>query len=177
MSPSLGPVFRPTRLFFSWPQQRRLVGILLYGWLVTPWSPPPLSDFFLPNFISMQMRSERGVHSGDGTFSDSEICGRRLKETRLIASVKSGAPPLCSLSALFFQNSSKPTGEYLRFWNSRILAATLRKAGCHPKTIFLIKGGHETNHLNLLQSCFILPAFASIWAELLWVSSDGRCFS
>lgn len=51
----------------------------------------------------------------------------------------------------------------------------MKKAGCQPTTIFLIKE-HRRNHLYLLHFYLIFCHSAPQWAPLIWVSSYSYCF-
>lgn len=111
---------------FSWPRQQQLVRVLLYGRLVTLWSPmvappppppyPPQSNYS-QNFISMQMclgRSSYWVASGFLTGRSVEK--GRLNQPLLNSSTQCGA----TLSLALFFIFPKQCKAHLRFERIRL---------------------------------------------------------
>lgn len=91
----------------------------------------------------------------------------RLIQSLLNASLQHGATLLCSHSALFFHNSSKPL-RILEVWTSQSLAETRRKVGRLPKTIFLIKKE------DIIQT--IYTYYISVWFSMSLLSSENHLY-
>lgn len=144
MSPSLSPVFAQWGVFFFWPWQQ-LEGILLYGWLATPW--PHRRASSLLNFLQISHQCKcclRGVLQntlGDERIFKDGICAQNREK---------GSFSLCcmhhynvellhlclSLSVLFFQNSTKLSWEYLRFGRVRFWQWLWRKLDVSQRQYF-----------------------------------------